>query len=188
MNKNQKTMLWVIAIPIIMTGMSFAAVPLYEKFCAVTGFDGTPQIGGTAPDEVLDRTVRVYFNADIAQDFNWTFKPEDHMQEVHIGAQNLTAYEARNNTNQVLTGTAIYNISPPKAAKYFHKTECFCFGEQTLNPKQDVNMPVVFYIDPGFAEDPNMDPVTSITLSYTFYKTETKELEDAIEDFYNSPE
>lgn len=48
--------------------------------------------------------------------------------------------------------------------------QCFCFEEQRLNPQEEVDMPVFFYIDPEFAEDPKMAKVNLITLSYTFFE------------------
>ncbi|MGB1077634.1 MAG: cytochrome c oxidase assembly protein [Bdellovibrionales bacterium] len=185
MDKNTKTLLSVFGLVIVMVGLAFASVPLYSLFCRVTGWGGTTQTAETAPDQVLERQVTVKFNADTSRNFMWDFKPEQRDITVNIGAQALVSYRAENKSKKALTGTAVYNVSPPKVGKYFHKIECFCFQEQTLPAGKAVSMPIVFYVDPSFHEDPYMDDVKVITLSYTFYESETKALDEALEDFYN---
>lgn len=183
--KNARTGLAVLAFVFFMIGVSFAAVPLYDLFCRVTGFGGTPQTSEQLPNVVLDRTVTVKFNADTGRNMPWEFKPEQREVELKIGARGLTAYEAYNPLSVPVSGTALYNVTPLKAGKYFHKIQCFCFDEQVLQPRERMSMPVMFYVDPAIADDPNMDDITTITLSYTFYKYGTKELDEAQEAFYN---
>ncbi len=184
MDKNTRTLLSVFAVVFAMVGLAFASVPLYDLFCRVTGFGGTTQVGGV-PDKILEREIRVTFNADTSPRLPWRFKPEQRDITVKIGQEALIAYHASNKADTPTAGTAIYNVTPPKAGKYFHKTQCFCFDEQVLVPGQEMNMPVIFYIDPSLADDPNMDEVRQITLSYSFFPAESKELEDALEAFYN---
>lgn len=188
MDKNTKTLLAVFGLVAIMIGLAFASVPLYSLFCRVTGWGGTTQVASSAPDQILDRQVIVKFNADTERNFQWDFKPEQRQVTVNVGAQALVGYRATNIGKKPLTGTAVYNVSPPKVGKYFHKIECFCFQEQTLMPNKTVSMPIVFYVDPAFDGDPYMEDVSVITLSYTFYEAETKELDDALDAFYNAPE
>ncbi len=183
--KNRKVLLGVGLVLLTMTGLVAASVPLYNLFCRVTGYGGTVQVAAELPDTISERIITVKFNADTARNLQWVFKPEVHEVKTNPGARTLIAYHAQNNTDAPLTGSALYNVSPPKAGRYFHKIECFCFGEQTLEPGQDISMPVVFFIDPKIDEDPGMKDVTTITLSYTFYKTESQELDKATEDFYN---
>jgi len=183
--KNARTGLAVLAFVIFMVGVSFAAVPLYDLFCRVTGFGGTPQVSEALPDQVLDRTVSVKFNADTSRDMPWRFRPEQREVEIRIGQRGLTAYEAYNPKAEPTGGTAIYNVTPLKVGKYFHKIQCFCFDEQILEAGQRVSMPVMFYVDPAMAEDPNMDDVTTITLSYTFFALGSEELDEALEAYYN---
>ncbi len=152
-----------------MVGMSFAAVPLYDLFCRVTGYGGTPQVADVAPDQTFDREVRVRFNADQARNLPWSFQPVQLSLDVNVGENRLAFYKARNKADTPVTGMAVFNVTPPKAGIYFSKIDCFCFVQQTLAPGQEVDMPVSFFIDPEFMTDPNMDDVTSITLSYTFY-------------------
>lgn len=186
-DKNLRVAAAVFAVVIGMVGMSFAAVPLYKLFCRVTGYDGTTQVAEAAPGIVLDRQVRVEFNTDISPDLPWEFRSEIRRTDLRLGQDLLVNFIARNEASTPLTGTAIYNVTPLKAGKYFNKIECFCFGLQTLNPGQEVNMPVLFYIDPAMDTDPDMADVKVITLSYTFYKSDSQVLENALEAFYNRP-
>ncbi len=186
--KNKKLARTVFLTVFAMIGLAYASVPLYDVFCRVTGFGGTPQTAEAAPDQSLirDRQIRINFSSDVNQNLHWDFKPGERSVTVNIGAQGLTHYIAKNLDNKPSAGTAIYNVTPLKAGKYFHKIECFCFGEQILEPEQEVQMPVLFYVDPAFADDPHMEDVSLITLSYTFYRTESKELEKAMDAFYNA--
>ena len=183
--KNAKLGLTILAVVIGMVTIAYASVPLYKLFCQVTGFGGTTQTSETLPDTILDRTITVQFNADTDRSLPWHFKPEQRKIDVKLGQKGLTAYRARNNAKKPTAGTAIYNVTPLKAGKYFHKIQCFCFDEQILQPGEDVSMPVLFYIDPKMNDDPNMRDVKTITLSYTFFKAESKELDQALEAFYN---
>ncbi|MEE4119549.1 MAG: cytochrome c oxidase assembly protein [Paracoccaceae bacterium] len=155
-----------------MVGMSFAAVPLYDWFCRVTGFGGTPQTAEAGADRVLDRTIRVRFDASTARDMPWEFEPVQNEMEIRIGETGLAYYRAHNPTDRPITGTASYNVAPYSTGGYFSKIECFCFTEQTLAPGQSMDMPVTFYIDPEIVEDDEAGRVPVITLSYTFYETE----------------
>jgi cytochrome c oxidase assembly protein subunit 11 len=183
--KNAQTGLWVMGIVFFMIGLSFASVPLYRIFCQVTGFGGTTQTGEQFPAQILDRKITVQFNADIGQDLQWTFTPEQRQITVQIGQKGVTAFSAHNLLSTPVTAMALYNVTPLKAGKYFHKVQCFCFNEQTLNGNQQVSMPVLFYIDPALDQDPNMKDVDVITLSYTFYQSDTKTLDAALDAFYN---
>lgn len=186
--KNQKTGFWVFLTIFAMIGLSFASVPLYRLFCQVTGFGGTPSINPNAVSSgVIDRTMTIRFNADTAQGMPWTFHPEKQEITVKIGQTGLTSYYAKNNTSAPITGTAIYNVLPEAAGEYFHKTQCFCFGLQTLKGGQEAHMPVVFFVDPKINEDPDLKEVKTITLSYTFFKADTPELERALEAYYTKP-
>lgn len=183
--RNRRTGLIVLSAVLGMLALSFAAVPMYRLFCQVTGIGGPAQakIAAAAPTHIRDRQVEVRFNADVDARLPWSFAPEQRAVHVQVGAEGITAYRAENQSDMPLTGTAVYNVLPVKAARYFHKTQCFCFGEQHLAPGAGVDMPVFFYIDPAFADDPNMDDVRSVTLSYTFYRAESAELDAALTAF-----
>ena len=186
--KNARTGLIVLAVVIGMIGLSFASVPLYRLFCQVTGFGGTTMVSKDLPGTILDRTITIHFNADVSRSMPWTFKPEQRSVEVKLGERGLTAFMAYNKADVPVTGTAIYNVTPLKAGKYFHKIQCFCFDAQTLQPGERVDMPVVFFVDPALNDDPNLSDVKTITLSYSFFPADSKELEEAMQAFYNSEE
>ena len=152
-----------------MGGLAFASVPLYRMFCAATGFGGTPQIGGVSPGAV-SKTIVVRFNADTNPGLPWKFGPAVKEVSVELGEEKLAIYAAHNLSQSIVTGVALYNVTPEKAAKYFHKTACFCFNEQSLMPGQQMDFPVSFWVDPAIAEDPNTADVHAITLSYTFFR------------------
>lgn len=187
MDKNTKTLLTILLFAGGMVGLAFASVPLYDMFCRVTGFGGTTQVSQAAPraDEILDRKMTIHFNADTNRNLNWAFKPEKHAMSVNIGQQGLISFKAKNKDSQPSVGTAVYNVTPAKAGKYFHKTQCFCFDQQTLTPGEEMDMPVVFYIDPSIAEDRSMNDVKTITLSYSFFEADSLALDSALEAFYN---
>jgi cytochrome c oxidase assembly protein subunit 11 len=183
--KNKRILIAVLAVVVIMIGVSFAAVPLYRLFCQVTGFGGTTQVAAILPENVIDRSVTIRFNAVTSPHLPWVFKPAERKIEIKLGQRGLTAYYAKNRSDKAVTGMAIYNVTPLKAGKYFHKMQCFCFDEQTLQAGEEVNMPVLFFVDPAMHDDPNMDDVQSITLSYTFYPAESRALEKGLETFYS---
>jgi cytochrome c oxidase assembly protein subunit 11 len=153
-----------------MLGLSFAAVPLYNLFCQVTGFGGTPRIGPSASPGVIDRTVTVRFNASVNSGMPWKFAPAQGSLTMRLGEEAVAFYHAVNPTSAAVSGVSTYNVTPEKVAKYFHKTACFCFDEQTLAAGQDMSFPLSFWVDPAIATDPNTRDVREITLSYTFFR------------------
>jgi cytochrome c oxidase assembly protein subunit 11 len=155
-----------------MVGAAYAAVPLYEVFCQVTGYGGTTQTAEAAPAVTLDRKITVRFNADVGKALPWRFAPAQDRVELKIGEQALAFYRAKNLSGRTITGTAAFNVTPAKVGQYFNKIACFCFTEQELKAGAEVDMPVTFFIDPAIADDPNLNEVTTITLSYTFFETE----------------
>jgi cytochrome c oxidase assembly protein subunit 11 len=161
----------LVAVIAGMVGMSFAAIPLYRVFCQATGYGGTPKIGPAASPGAIDQMIVVRFNADTYPDLPWHFAPVQSQVSVHLGAEQLAFYEARNESGVAVTGVATYTVTPDKAAKYFHKTACFCFNEQTLAPNQDMQFPLSFWVDPAIAADPDTSDVHTVTLSYTFFRS-----------------
>ncbi len=153
-----------------MTGMAFAAVPLYRMFCEATGYAGTPNTSKQAAPGGTGRMITVRFNADTNPNLPWSFKPEQERVELPLGEDRIAFYAARNNSGKAITGVATYNVTPEKVGKYFHKTACFCFDEQTLASGQDMQFPLSFWVDPAIADDPNTADVRTITLSYTFFR------------------
>ena len=154
-----------------MAGLSFAAVPLYRMFCEATGYAGTPQLRGAAGPGATDRTIAVRFNATTSPSLPWRFVPGEAAVTVKLGEDRLAYYVGQNRSQQTVTGVATYNVTPEKAGQYFHKTACFCFDEQTLTPGQEMQFPLSFWVDPAIARDPDTRDVTTITLSYTFFRS-----------------
>lgn len=152
-----------------MVGMSYAAVPLYQIFCQVTGYGGTTQRAESAPTQILDKIIEVRFDANTARGLPWKFRPAQKTIEIKIGESALVHYEAENNSDKEVVGTATFNVTPETAGVYFNKIECFCFTEQVLKPGERVDMPVTFFIDPEIAKDPEAKHIKEITLSYTFF-------------------
>ncbi|WP_169567779.1 cytochrome c oxidase assembly protein [Sneathiella limimaris] len=169
----------LVVVVVGMLGLSYAAVPLYDLFCRVTGFGGTTQRADMGSDVILDKDITIDFDANTSRDMPWEFKPVERKVTLKIGQTGLAYYEAYNPTDKPITGTASFNVSPLKVGQYFTKIECFCFTEQTLQPGQRVDMPVTFYVDPAIQEDINTKEVETITLSYTFFVVESSaSLED----------
>lgn len=160
----------LFALVLAMVGLAFASAPLYSLFCRVTGFGGTTQRAQAAPGPVAGRAVTVRFNADVNGGLPWSFRPDQHDVTLALGEQGFASYSVENRGATPVTGTAVFNVTPDKAGIYFNKIECFCFTEQTLEPGQRVDMPVVFFVDPAMARDPDMGDVSTITLSYTFFR------------------
>ena len=158
----------LVAVGLGMAGLAWAAVPLYDMFCRVTGFGGTTQVATEGSDRVLERMVTVRFDASTARDMPWEFRPVRTAIQLRIGETALAFYEAYNPTDRVIAGTASYNVSPFSVGGYFTKIDCFCFTEQVLQPGQRVTMPVTFYVDPEMVDDPETEGVTTITLSLHF--------------------
>jgi cytochrome c oxidase assembly protein subunit 11 len=163
--------LLLVGLVACMTGLAFAAVPLYRLFCQVTGYGGVPQRAEQAPGEILDRTIRVRFDANVDRALPWSFAPVERVIEVKIGETGLAFFRATNDSEAPVAGTAVFNVVPELAARYFAKIECFCFKEQTLQPGASIEMPVSFFVDPKIIEDEDTRNIEEITLSYTFYRT-----------------
>ena len=152
-----------------MAGLSFAAVPLYRLYCQVTGYQGTTQKAEKASDIVLDRVVKVHFDANTAAELPWTFEPMQSSLEVKVGENTLAFYKATNNSDKPTTGTAVFNVTPDSVGTHFNKVQCFCFTEQRLEPGQSIEMAVSFFVDPAFVTDEETKNLSELTLSYAFY-------------------
>ena len=157
-------------VVVLMVGASYAAVPFYNWFCRVTGFNGTTQVARAAPSAApLARTIQVRFDSNVAGGLPWKFEPEQTEIEVRIGEVTTVYYDVTNQSARTTTGQAAYNVAPLSVGAYFQKINCFCFTEQTFAPGEKRQMPVVFYVDPDIVNDHDNDGLISITLSYTFY-------------------
>jgi cytochrome c oxidase assembly protein subunit 11 len=174
-SRNAKTGLALSLLVCAMVGLAFASVPLYRLFCQVTGYGGTTQVASEAPESVSERRITVRFNADVNPELPWRFAPVQREVSLRVGEPGLAFYRAVNLSDRPVTGTATFNVTPLKAGQYFDKTQCFCFDEQRLEAGQEVDMGVSFFVDPAILEDRNLDDVTTITLSYIFFRSVTDE-------------
>jgi cytochrome c oxidase assembly protein subunit 11 len=173
--RNARTGMLAILGALAMLGLGYAAVPLYDLFCRVTGFGGTTQIAtdaqaNAAASAGITRDISIRFDASTARNVPWQFAPSQSTDTVRIGQRDLATYVAKNDSSLPITGTATFNVEPSQAGKYFHKIQCFCFTEQTLAPGQEVTMPVLYYVDPAILEDDVIGDIEQITLSYTFHR------------------
>ncbi|MAC58357.1 MAG: cytochrome c oxidase assembly protein [Novosphingobium sp.] len=171
---NRKVALVALSLALGMLCLGYASVPLYRIFCQVTGYGGTTKrVDAAQAASVVDsgRMMSVRFDANTARDMPWEFKPLQVKDSVSIGVRDMALFWAKNDSDKPITGTASFNVEPEQAAKYFNKIQCFCFTEQTLQPGEEVRMPVLYYIDPAILDDPDNKDVAEITLSYTFHLT-----------------
>ena len=172
--RNRRVMLRMALFALAALGLGFASVPLYRVFCQVTGFNGTTQRadGNTVVKPVANTTMSVRFDSNVAPGMPWEFYPEHPTDTVEVGARDMAIFIAKNLSDKPVTGSAVFNVTPTQAGVYFTKIQCFCFTEQTLQPGQEVRMPVLYYIDPKILDDPDNKDTQEITLSYTFNPVE----------------
>ncbi|WP_171173573.1 cytochrome c oxidase assembly protein [Ruegeria sp. HKCCD8929] len=177
----QKTVIQLVGVVVLMGGLAWASVPFYDWFCRVTGFGGATGVAEQGSDTILDKTIKVRFDASKERGMPWEFKPVEREMEMRIGETGLAFYEAYNPTDRPIAGQASYNVTPYSAGGFFEKIACFCFDEQVLQPGERVQMPVTFFVDPEIVEDREAKYVHTITLSYTFYEIDLPEGYAALE-------
>jgi cytochrome c oxidase assembly protein subunit 11 len=155
----------------IMLGLSFAAVPLYDLFCRVTGFGGTTQISNDIPKIVLDKKISVRFDTNVNK-LPWDFKVKENVIDVKIGQVSKAQFEVENYGNKITYGVASFNVSPSSFGKYFTKMGCFCFEKQKLDPGEKAKYILTFYLDPEIVNDLGTKNIKDVTLSYTFFSSD----------------
>ncbi|WP_417210824.1 cytochrome c oxidase assembly protein [Antarctobacter sp.] len=170
----QKTLFQTVGVVVLMGGLAWASVPFYNWFCKVTGFGGTPNVASAAGD-ILDKTIKIRFDASKERGMPWEFKPMVREMTLRIGEEGLAFYEAYNPTDRPVAGQASYNVTPYEAGGFFYKIDCFCFEEQVLMPGERVQMPVSFFVDPEIVTDRDAKHTGHITLSYTFHEIDLPE-------------
>lgn len=171
MNKKLTTAAIATAAVLGMTGMAFAAVPLYQAFCKITGYGGTTQEATAAPSQILDRRIQIRFDANIANDLPVEFEPKQISESLRIGETGLAFYRIRNLSDEPIVARATYNVTPHIAGQYFAKLECFCFQDQVIAAGAEADLPVVFFVDPELVDDPDTRDLDTLTLSYTFFRS-----------------
>lgn len=171
--RNRRVGLLALAGALAMLGLGYASAPLYRLFCQVTGFGGTTQRASEAQADgvaVAGRRISVRFDGNVERGMAWRFGPEQVIQHMAVGERKLAFFKARNLSDRPITGVATFNVEPEQAGVYFNKIHCFCFEQQTLQPGQEVDMPVQYYVDPAILKDPEARDIEQITLSYTFHQ------------------
>jgi cytochrome c oxidase assembly protein subunit 11 len=174
--RNRRIVLLCLGVIATMLGSAYAAVPLYRLFCEVTGYGGVTQRAAEAPANPIGRMMTVEFDANVGTGLPWSFRPVQRRMTVRVGEETLAHYRAVNHSAKPVTGSAVFNVTPGHAGRYFSKIDCFCFVEQTLQPGESVDMPVVFFIDPSISADEDLAQLKTITLSYTFYPLARNEM------------
>ena len=164
------TVLLVVGALLGMSGLAAAAVPLYRAFCQATGYGGTTRRAEAAAQQILAQQVAVRFDTNVAPDIPLTFTAQRTSETLHIGQSGVAIFHVRNNSNVPVTGHANFNVSPGSAGKYFRKIQCFCFQDRVFAPGQEAALPVIFFVDPDFANDPETKGLDTITLSYTYLR------------------
>jgi cytochrome c oxidase assembly protein subunit 11 len=173
--RDLKVLASCIAILAIMIGLVAYSPTAYRLFCAATGYAGTTQRADVDSGTVSERTITVRFDSNVAGGLPWRFEPAQREMKVHLGEQQLAYFTAENLSDQAIVGHAAYNVTPSTSGAYFTKIQCFCFDDERLDPHEKVDMPVVFFVDPALAKDPELDDLNTITLSYTFFRTPNSE-------------
>lgn len=168
-NANRKVALACVAFFSGMVGLAYASVPLYELFCRVTGYGGTTRVADAPTGVVLDRTIKVRFDANTANGLGWDFAPMQREVEIRIGETTQIAYKAVNNAPMPNAASATFNVTPQAAGAFFNKMQCFCFTETSLEAGEALEMPVVFFVDPAIVDSKELENINTITLSYTFF-------------------
>ena len=177
----------LVMVVAFMGAMSYASVPFYNWFCKVTGWGGQTSVATSGSDLILDRMITVRFDASLARDMPWEFKPLQREMQLKIGETGLAFYEAYNPTDKPMAGTASYNVAPFSAGSYFDKIACFCFEMQVLQPYERVQMPVSFFVDPEIVNDPETKNIQELTLSYTFHVAELPQDEVSLVETKSNP-
>ena len=165
------TPLLLAGIFVLMLGLSFAAVPLYDLFCRVTGFGGTTQVSKEAPKIVLNKVVSVRFDTNV-NNLDWNFKAKSNVIDVKVGQVNRIEFEVENLGNETTHGVASLNVSPARFGKYYSKLGCFCFEKQELKAGEKATYVMTFYLDPDLVNDPTTKNLQDVTMSYTFFSTD----------------
>lgn len=171
--KNMRVLVMCLGALVFMGGLTAASVPLYRLFCQVTGYGGTTQVAGAGPSTILDREVTIRFDTNVNGGLPWNFEASQLSQTLRIGEVGLAFFTSTNESDRETHGIATFNVTPLEVGLYFNKIQCFCFNEQTLEPGETAQMPVYYYVDPAIVERANLDDVTTITLSYTFFPSES---------------
>ena len=165
------TPILLAGIFVFMLGLSFAAVPLYDAFCRLTGFGGTTQVSKEPPKVVLNKIVSVRFDTNV-NNLTWDFKAKSNVMDVKVGQVNKIEFEVENYGESTTYGVASFNVSPSSFGKYYSKLGCFCFEKQELKAGETATYVMTFYLDPEMVNDSTVKNLQDVTMSYTFFSTD----------------
>ena len=185
MDKKKKTIFYLVFLVLFMASASFLSVPFYNWFCKVTGYGGATNVAQKESDIISDKIISVRFDASLEKGLEWEVKPVQRNMTLNLGETGLAFYEAYNPTDKPIAAQASFNVVPFSVGNFFNKIECFCFTEQILQPGEKIKMPVSFYVDPDLINNLESKNVTSVTLSYTFYKIDLPETASYLENNKN---
>ena len=166
---NSRIVIMLVTVVFLMLGLAYASVPLYDLFCRITGFGGTPAVSLEKSEYTINQNINIRLDANVTN-LNWDFSPEKNVYKIKIGENKVINYLAQNLSNETQVGTALFNVTPEQAGQYFTKIECFCFHDLMLEPGEEIKLPVSFYIDPEIIDDQFLKNLSEVTLSYTFFK------------------
>ena len=174
MNKKPLTPVILAGIFFLMLGLSFAAVPLYDLFCRVTGFGGTTQNAENKeiPKIVIYQEYKIRFDTNSNGSLDWKFYPEKNTINLKPGEVHTVKFYVENESKVPTSGSATFNVSPSPFGIYLNKIGCFCLEKQTLRPGQKRNFVLTFFLDPKVVDDNKTNNISDVTLSFTFFSSD----------------
>jgi cytochrome c oxidase assembly protein subunit 11 len=174
LNKKKLTPVILVAIFFLMLGLSFAAVPLYELFCRVTGFAGTTQNAANKelPKVVINQSYKIRFDTNLGNKLDWKFYPEKNTQDLKPGEVHNVNFYVENLGQTGTAGVSSFNVSPSSFGIYLNKIGCFCFEKQGLKPGEKRDFTLSFFLDPKVVDDNKTKDISDVTLSFTFFSSE----------------
>ena len=173
-NKKKLTPIALVSIFFLMLALSFAAVPLYELFCRVTGFAGTTQNASNKelPKIIVDQNYKMRFDTNVHNTSSWKFYPEKNTIDLKPGEVHTVKFNVENPGNETSSGSASFNVSPSSFGLYLNKIGCFCFEKQTLKPNEKQEFVLTFFLDLKVVDDNKTKNISDVTLSFTFFASD----------------
>ena len=173
-DKKKLTPFVLITIFFLMLGLSFAAVPLYDLFCRVTGFGGTTQNASNKeiPKIIINQEYKMRFDTNINSTLNWNFTSEKNTLDLKPVEVHTVKFYVENPNDQITSGSASFNVSPSPFGIYLNKIGCFCFEKQTLKAGEKREFILTFFLDPKVVDDNKTKNISDVTLSFTFFASD----------------
>ena len=173
-NKKNLTPIALVSIFLLMLALSFAAVPLYDLFCRVTGFGGTTQNASNKeiPKIIINQDFKMRFDTNINSTLDWNFTPQINTLNLKPGEVHTVKFYVENPNDQISSGSASFNVSPASFGIYLNKIGCFCFEKQTLKAGEKREFNLTFFLDPKVVDDNKTKNIADVTLSFTFFSSD----------------